>query len=102
MTGPEAAPATGVAKKHGKATSNQVMRLLSAVYCWHRREDPLLPERPTVAVDLHSIRPRDWAMSPEDLRAWLETVQSLSAVKRMWWLTALFTGARKGSIEALR
>jgi integrase len=29
-------------------------------------------------------------------------VSTLSAVKRTWWITALFTGARAGSIEALR
>jgi len=29
-------------------------------------------------------------------------VSTLGTIKRMWWMTALFTGARKGSIEALR
>jgi integrase len=29
-------------------------------------------------------------------------VSTLSTLKRVWWLTALFTGARKGSIEAMR
>jgi integrase len=27
---------------------------------------------------------------------------TLRALKKTWWLTALFAGARKGSIEALR
>ena len=29
-------------------------------------------------------------------------VKTLGTIKRMWWLTALLTGARKGSIEALK
>jgi integrase len=29
-------------------------------------------------------------------------VSTLGPIKRMWWLTALLTGARKGSIEALK
>ena len=29
-------------------------------------------------------------------------VSTLSPIKRMWWITALLTGARAGSIEALR
>lgn len=103
-----------VTRKHGKATANQVLRLLSAVYRWQRRVDMTLPEPPTVVVDVHHIPARDWALSPEELKRWWshtatvngEQVQrgvsTLGPVKKMWWLTVLFTGARKGSVEALR
>lgn len=105
-----------ITRMHGQATANQVIRLLSAVYRWRREEDPLLPEPPTTAVKVHGIKPRDWAYSPEELRAWWHDVKedpdrkklielgvkTLGPMKRMWWLTALLTGARKGSIEALR
>jgi integrase len=103
-----------ITAKHGRATWNQVMQILSAVYRWQRKADPTLPEPPTVAVEQHRIPPRDWAMSPEELQAWWEFrekkgktapvkgVNTLSAVKKAWWLTALFTGARKASIEALK
>ncbi|PYT19496.1 MAG: hypothetical protein DMG59_00140 [Acidobacteria bacterium] len=103
-----------IKKKHGVATSNQVVRLVSAVYRWQRKIDPSLPEPPTTAVEIESIPPRDWAYSSEELKKWWysreekggETtergVKTLGAIKRMWWLTALFTGARKGSIEALK
>lgn len=99
---------------HGAATANQVIRLLSAVYRWQRKENPKLPESPTTAVSVANIPARDWALSEDELRAWWEDtkeedgklirrgVKTLGAVKRMWWLAALFTGARKGSIEALR
>jgi len=114
-----------IKKKHGRATSNQVVRLVSAVYHWHRKIDPTLPEPPTTAVEVEHIPPRDWAYSAEELQKWWyarakakdrkkndadtakeepveQGVKTLGTIKRMWWMTALFTGARKGSIEALK
>ena len=41
-------------------------------------------------------------MKNEDGEVVKTGVSTLGLIKRMWWLTALFTGARKGSIEALR
>ena len=91
-----------ITKKHGAATSNQVVRLISAVYRWARKQDTSLPEAPTTAVEVARIPARNWALSPEELKEWWRCVSGLSAVKRMWWLAALLTGARAGSIEALR
>ena len=91
-----------ITTKHGRATWNQVMRLLSAVYRWQRKADPNLPESPTVAAEIHKLEARDWALSPEDLTKWWMAVQTLGPVKRIWWLTTLLTGARKGSVEALK
>jgi len=91
-----------VSTEHGAATSNQVVRLLSAVYRWQRKVDPELPEPPTVAAQIHRIPARDWALSPDELRTWWAGVQRLGAVKKMWWITALLTGARKRSVESLR
>jgi hypothetical protein len=62
---------------------------------------------------IHKIEARDWAYSPDELRAWWwhppkkkdekpGGVKTLGAIKRMWWLTALFTGARKSSVEGLK
>jgi integrase len=106
---------TRLTEKHGAATCNQVMRLLGAVYRWHRdRVHGDLPEWPRKVAEIHSIPARDWAYSPDELRAWWSAtkdvdgekvklgVVTLGAIKRMWWLAALFTGARKGSIEALK
>jgi integrase len=103
-----------ITKKYGVATSNQVVRLLSCVYRWARKQDTSLPEAPTTAVEVARIAPRNWALSPEELKAWWycaadvkgemveRGVHTLSPIKRMWWITALLTGARAGSIEALR
>jgi integrase len=104
-----------IKRKNGSAKMNQVVRLVSAVYNWQRKIDPTLPESPTTAVELDRIKPRDWAYSEEALRAWWHHVvedqdgtkrqrgvKTLDAIKRAWWLTALFTGARPRSIENLR
>jgi hypothetical protein len=57
--------------KHGAATCNQVIRLLAAVYRWHRdRINTDLPEWPRKVAEIHEIPARDWAYSPEELKAW--------------------------------
>jgi integrase len=106
-----------ITKDHGVATSNQVVRLISSVYRWARKEDTSLPECPTTAVEVQRIPARNWALSPQELTAWWyaeaedrdkpgkvvkQGVSTLGPIKRMWWITALLTGARAGSIEALR
>lgn len=103
-------------RKHGAAKCNQVIRLVAAVYRWHRdRINTDLPDWPRKVAEIHHIPARDWAYPAEELRAWwqatekaedgtvIETgVATLGTVKRMWWLAALFTGARKGSLEAMK
>jgi integrase len=107
---------TRLTEKHGAATCNQVIRLLAAVYRWHRdRIQSDLPDWPRKVAEIHHIEARDWAYSDEELKAWWHAkvklkdgkiaqkgVSTLGSIKRMWWLTALFTGARKGSIESLK
>ena len=90
-----------LARKYGKATASQVLRMFSAVYNYARRARRTLPENPAAAVDLPTIKPRDWALSPDQLREWLMAVVKLGPIKRTWWLTCLLTGARRGSVEAL-
>jgi integrase len=106
-----------IRKNHGDARANQIRRLLSAVYNWHREgsNDDTLPEFPKRAVPLVSIAARDWAYNDEQLRAWWHAIEktkdgeriergvkTLGPIKRAYWLTALFTGARPGSIENLK
>jgi integrase len=91
-----------IRQKHGAATAAQAVRLVSAVWRHARKVNRKLPEPPTAAVTLPPTRSRDWALSPEDLKAWWAAVKGLSAVKRAWWVVCLLTGARRGSVEALR
>jgi integrase len=90
-----------LAKRYGAATASQVIRMLRAVYNYARKVDPDLQESPTIAVALPALKSRDWALSREELKVWWLRVRTLGPIKRMWWLTALFTGARRGSVEAL-
>src|SRR5262249_14638328 len=103
-----------IRKKNGLAQANQIVRLMLCVYGWQRKVDLTLPESPTTAVELDSLAARDWALSDHELRAWWYAVEgtkhgkiergvkTLGPIKRAWWLTALFTGARPRSIEHLR
>jgi len=89
-------------KKHGAATAALVMRTYRAVHNWARKIHPDLGESPTTACATPRVKPRDWALSDEELRRMGEAMQRLSAVKCAWWLVALLTGARAGSVTSLR
>jgi len=91
-----------IERNHGTATAALVLRIYRAIHNWHRKVLPDLPETPTSACDAPRVKPRDWALSDEDLRRMGEAMQRLSPVKRAWWLTALLTGARAGSVTSLK
>jgi len=91
-----------IAQKHGQATAASVYRTLRAVYRYAMRAHPDLPLPPTVAVDIRAVPPRNWALDPDQLRQWWAAVQRLNPLKKMFWQTLLLTGARRGSVEALR
>jgi integrase len=102
-------------KDHGHSAANQVVRLVSAVYNWQRKVDRSLPESPTTACDLDEIKARDWALDDSQLKAWWSAtektedgeltklgVKTLLPIKRGYWLTSLFAGARPMSVENLK
>ena len=91
-----------IARYHGKAAAASLLRTFRAIYNYHRRVEPDLPECPSVAVDEPRVAPRDWALSDEELRAWWAAVRQLGPLKRVWWLTALLTGARAASVSHLK
>ena len=91
-----------LAKQHGAATAALTLRVYRAVHNWARKIHPDLAESPTTACVTPRVRPRDWALADADLRRMGEAMQRLSPVKRAWWLTALLTGARAGSVTSLK
>ncbi len=91
-----------IAKNNGAATAALVLRVYRAVHNWHRKVCPDLPESPTTACATPRVRARDWALSDEELRRWWAAVSRLSPVKRCFWLTLLFTGARLDSVRLLK
>jgi integrase len=91
-----------LAKQHGAATAALTLRVYRAVHNWARKIHPDLAESPTTACVTPRVRPRDWALSDEDLRRMGEAMRHLSPVKRAWWLTVLLTGARAGSVTNLK
>lgn len=91
-----------VERKHGRATAALLIRTYRAIHNWHRKVLPDLPESPTVACETPRVKARDWALTDDELRQWWARVSELPAVKRAWYLTALMTGARAGSVTALK
>lgn len=91
-----------LADRYGKASAALSVKLLGAVYRYQRKTDANLPECPTTAVSMPALKSRDWALSPDELKTWWEGVQTLTPIRRAWWITTLLTGARKGSVEALQ
>ena len=91
-----------LAKSRGLAVAKQVLGMVSAVYRYARKIAPDLPECPTEVVELPRVRPRDWALSDDELRQWWASVQRLRPLKRTFWQVVLLTAARRGSVEALR
>jgi len=89
-------------RRHGKALASQVLRQFRAVYRYWARVNLDLPPSPTDAVDIAPIKPRDWALSDDALRAWWAGVQRLRPMKQVLWQVMLLTGCRRGSAEALR
>jgi integrase len=91
-----------LARRSGVGTASQVLRQFRAVYNYRRLVDLTLPENPAAVVKLPALKARNWALSDDELRQWWTAVNKLSPVKRAWWLTALFTGARRDSLRLLR
>lgn len=91
-----------IERKHGAAAAALLVRVYRALHNWHRKVLPDLPESPTIACETPRVKARDWAMSDEELRKWWARVRELSAGKRAWYLAALMTGARAGSVTMLK
>mgnify|MGYP000126745798 CR=1 FL=1 len=91
-----------ISREHGLAVASQTARCFTAVYNYYRKVAPDLPECPAVAVDLPGVKPRDWALSDDELRQWWAGVQRLKPLKQTLWLTLLLTGARRDSVRMLR
>jgi len=91
-----------IARLHGNPTAALVLRIFRAVYNWHKRVLPDLPENPAAVCEKPRVKPRDWGMSDTELREWWRAVQALTPLKRTFWLTVLLTGARRNSVRLLR
>jgi integrase len=89
-------------RNRGVGIASQVIRQFRAVYNYSRKVDLDLPPNPVEAVQIQHPKPRDWALSDEQLRRWWIGVQRLRPMKQTFWLTLLLTGARRDSVRMLR
>jgi len=84
------------------STGNSVMTLFRAIYTDTRALHPELPEIPPGVIKLDAIKSRNIALTADGLREWYAIVRELPTMKRVWWLTVLFSGGRRGSVEPLK
>lgn len=96
-------------RRHAKlARERGPMSARIAVVCfaaWWRqaqRLDPLLPESPTIAVDLDPIRERDAGDLYVRLHEWRKGIEVFSPVRQALYRFALLTGMRRASLLDLR
>jgi len=87
-----------ISRRHGPTTAVNCLKMFRAVYNYHRKVNLELPECPSIVVDLPAPRPRDWALTDEDLQRWWEALKRRQPLRRVWWLVLLLTGARARSV----
>lgn len=86
-------------ENRGWAAANNAVKLLSYLYNRAIRIEEDLSANPTVAVTYNKDRTRDTALSDERLTEWFDSVTALTnPVKRLFWITVLFTGARRNQL----
>ena len=88
----------------GKASANGTMRVLKAVYSDAARVDDDLPENPVSrGVRMNRERPRDWALSLDELPGVWEGIDGTrSSIRRVAWTFLLLTGVRSHDCRSLR
>lgn len=93
-----------ITKKNGPYSANRSMALLRAIYRHARRVDDRLPEDPVGrAVTFNREHRRNYGMDAAQVREWWRRVDALpNPIRRAFHRTCLLTGARPGSVAALR
>lgn len=91
-------------RKHGPYSANRSMSLLRAVYRHARRVDARLPEDPVGrAVTFNREKRRNYGMTADQIAEWWARVEALpNPARRAFHKVSLLTGARPGSVAALR
>jgi len=87
----------------GRAAANSALRVFRAVYRRAMKEDPTLPEVPTVNVRFHREKPREAALDDDLLRrVYRAILQIENPIRRDYWLLLVFTGLRRTSAAEIR
>lgn len=90
-------------KRHGWASGNNAIKLLSYVYNRALEIEDDLKANPCRAVKYNEERVRNTALSDQKLKDWFDSVMLLSnPVKRVYWLTVLLTGGRRDQMAAAK
>jgi integrase len=87
--------------KRGPTTANSILQALGTVWAYARRQDPSLPEPPTLGIEWLP-EPRTLNAPIRDLVAWRQAVEQIeNPVHRNAYMFALLTGMRRSEVEGL-
>jgi integrase len=87
--------------KRGPTAANQIMQALNTVWNYSRKQEPSLPDAPTLGMEWY---PEAKSLNEpiRDLITWREAVEQIeNTVHRTAYMFALFTGLRRSEIETL-
>ncbi len=87
--------------KRGPTAANQIMQALNTVWNYSRKQEPSLPDAPTLGMEWY---PEAKSLNEpiRDLITWREAVERIeNTVHRTAYMFALFTGLRRSEIETL-
>lgn len=92
-----------IVRKSGPMAARTAMLAFSAWWRRARKLDPLLPECPAVAVDLHPLRKKNGTDVYQRLSEWHAALMQMRCeVRRELFLFALLTGLRRDSLRRAR
>lgn len=91
-----------ISKKSGKIHANGAMRAMRAVFNFAAKTHDLPPNPVSRGVTFNKERPRDWALSKEELRQFWRCLDDLDSIRRAAWTTLALTGLRLSEVRALK
>lgn len=101
--GMKSAANLGRRRRGGRAAANSAMRTFRAIYRRMMREDPDLPEAPTINVKFHKEKPREAALDDAKFREVVSAILTITdPIRRDYWILLVFSGLRRTSAAEIR
>lgn len=92
-----------IAKESGKAVANRALQLLRRLYNYARDHLEVRLENPAVRLPFFEEKARDRFLTAAEMPAFFESLEAEpDALLRDFFKLCLFTGARRGNVQAMR
>lgn len=92
-----------ITERIGAASANHAMCVLKLLYNYAAAVEDLPPNPVSRAVRFNKLKPRDWALSHDELRQFWKDAEALpNGIHTDCWMLMLFTGLRSKSARTAR